>query len=406
MSDNPAGVSVEEARRHVLRGLRKLGAEDVALDAALGRVLATDVVARGDLPAADNSSMDGYAVVAADLAHATETSSVVLPVRGEARAGRPITHGGPGTAVLIATGALLPSGADSIVPVEATSSAPGGVAFSQPTEPGSFVRRRGEDVHTGDVLLAAGCRLRSVDVGACAAAGVDRVSVARRPRVALLSTGDELVAPGVAPEAHQVTDINTAMLTAAVLEAGGVTVPLGVVTDDRDAVSAALVRARDSADLIVSSAGVSMGEHDHVRQCVAELGSVDIWKVAMRPGRPLVVGSVGDTPFLGLPGNPVSSAVTFLLFARAAILALQGATTLLPHRLTAVLGDDVDKPAHLETYVRVRLESSGDQLVARASGGQGSAMMHALATADALAILPAGSAHLPASTAVEVMLIP
>jgi molybdopterin molybdotransferase len=401
-----AGASVEEARRRLLAGLAAPAPEDVTLTEVLGRVLLADVTAAADLPGADNSSMDGYAVVAADLSGATSSAPVALPIAGEARAGRPVLSHAPGSATLIATGALMPAGADAVVPVEQTTVDGSSVAFAAPVVPGTFIRRRGEDVRRGAVMVQAGRRLRSVDIGVCAAAGVERVRVARRPRVALLSTGDELVAPGTIPQPHQVTDVSSSMLAAAVLEAGGIPVLAGVVPDDRAATARALERARDDADLIVSTAGISMGEHDHVRECVAALGSVDLWKVAMRPGRPLVVGVVGATPFLGLPGNPVSSAVTFLLFARPAILAMQGATVLLPPRLPATLADSMRKPAHLETYVRVGLDHDGGRTLARSSGGQGSNIMRALGAADALAILPAGAADFPAGTAVEVMLIP
>jgi molybdopterin molybdotransferase len=248
--------------------------------------------------------------------------------------------------------------------------------------------------------------LRYVDIGVCAAAGAAPVAVSRRPRVALLSSGDELVAPGARPEPYQVTDVNTAMLSAAVLEAGGIPVPIGAVGDDRAAVLSALGAARDSADLIVSNAGVSVSKHDHVRDCVAQLGEVIVQTVNVRPGKPLVVGRVGSTPFVGLPGNPVSSAVTFLLFARPAILRMQGATQLLPPACSATLAEPFDKPAHLETYVRVRLESGPRGLVARSSGGQGSAMMHGLAAADALAVLPAGAGTFDAGTIVQALQLP
>ncbi len=399
-------VTVEEARRVLLAGLPAPAAEEVDLGEALGRVLADDVVAATDLPGADNSAMDGYAVLASDVAGAGQAAPLWLPVGLEARAGHPVLEHRPGTATVIATGASMPIGADAVVAVEQTTRDGERVGFLAAPAAGAFVRRRGEDVRAGQALLRAGTRLRSVDVGVCAAAGVARPRVARRPRVALLSTGDELVAPGTVPQPHQVTDVNTAMLAAAVAEAGGVVVSAGTVDDDPAVVMEALQRARDSADIIVSSAGVSMGGHDHVRDCVAELGSVDQWTVAMRPGRPLVVGSVGAVRFVGLPGNPVSSAVTFLLFARPAILALQGATSLLPRLLPVVLGDAFEKPPHLQTYLRVHLEPSAEGLLATLSGGQGSAMMHGLAGADALAVLPAGTGIFPAGTSVQAMLLP
>jgi molybdopterin molybdotransferase len=331
---------------------------------------------------------------------------VRLPIAAESRAGHPPPLHAAGTATLIATGAPLPAGADAVVPVEEVTAGGGAAVFTAPVTGGRHVRRRGEDARTGDLLVPAGRRLRSVDVGAGAAAGHAVLRVGRRPRVALLSGGDELIAPGTTPQPHQVMDVNSVMLAAAVEEAGGVVVGTGVVADDRAAMLRALESAARHADLIVSSAGVSMGGHDHVRASVAELGGVDLWTVAMRPGRPLVVGHVAGIPVVGLPGNPVSSAVTFLLFARAAILALQGATALLPTALPVVLGERLGKPAHLEAYVRVRLEAGDGGIVATSSGGQGSAMMHGLGAADALLVLPAGCADFPAGCAATALPLP
>ena len=401
-------ATVAQARAVLLAGLGHLGAEVVSLGEALGRVLAEDVLAGSDLPGTDNSSMDGYAVVSADLALAGTRSLVTLPVGAEGRAGSPpATHRG-GTATIIATGAPLPLGADAVVPHEQTTrdAATGSVTFLAAPAPGDFVRVRGEDARTGTVMARAGTRLRSVDVGVCAAAGRARVTVTRRPRVAVISSGDELVAPGAVPLPHQVIDVNAAMLAAAVTEAGGVPISLGVVPDGARATTRVLEEAGAAADLIVSSAGVSMGGHDHVRDCVAALGAVDLWTVAMRPGKPLVIGRVGTTRFVGLPGNPVSSAVTFLLFARAAILALQGATRLLPPTFPVVLGESLATPVGLETYVRVRLRSEGDSLVATSSGGQGSGMMRGLGDADALAIIPAGVGTVAAGATVQAMTLP
>jgi molybdopterin molybdotransferase len=401
-----AATSVAHARAALLAGITALADEDVELRAALGRVLARDVVAGSDLPGTDNSAMDGYAVASRDLAGATAGSPVVLPLGAECRAGHPAPDHRRGTASTIATGAPVPRGADVVVAVEQTSLVEDGVCFVAAVLAGGNIRRRAEDVAAGTSVVSAGRRLRSVDVGMCAAAGAAHVRAARRPRVALISCGDEIVLPGTAPMPHQVVDVNTAMLTAAVAEAGGVAVPIGVVADDHEAMLRALSRARDGADLVVTSAGVSMGGHDHVRDCVAELGSVDLWTVPMRPGRPLVIGRVGAIPLVGLPGNPVSSAVTFLLFARAAILALQGASRVLPASLPVVLGEPFQKPSGLETYVRVTLRAGVNGLVAHSSGGQGSAMMHGLGSADALLVLPAGPTHFDAGSAAAALPLP
>lgn len=399
-------ATVAEARAILLQLLEQLPVEKVGLEHAVGRVLAEDVIARDDLPGIDNSAMDGYAVLSADLAGATSLAPTTLPLGLESRAGYPPPQHRAGTATAIATGAPLPHLADAVVAVEDTERALDGVVFAAAVAAGRHVRRRGEDVSARSTVLRSGRRLRSVDVGMCAAAGRNSVSVHRQPRVALLSGGDELVSPGTVPQPHQVTDVNSAMLCAAVREAGGVPVVIGPVRDLRASVAGALVRAQAGADLVVSSAGVSVGEHDEVRACVAEMGTVVLSGVAMRPGRPLLIGRVGDTPLLGLPGNPVSSAVTFLLFARAAILAMQGAERLLPREIPVLLGEAFSKPAHLETYIRVTLERRSDRLVATSSGGQGSAMMHGLASADALLQLAAGESAFPAGAVVAAMEIP
>jgi molybdopterin molybdotransferase len=237
-----------------------------------------------------------------------------------------------------------------------------------------------------------------VDIAAAAAVGGASVWVRRRPRVAIVSGGDELVQVGTVPAPHQVTNSNAAMLAAAVREAGGEVVDLGIVEDHPEALRARLALA-SGCDLIVSSGGVSVGRHDHVRQVVAELGSVEAWRVAIRPGKPLLIGRVRDTPFLGLPGNPASAAVTFELFGRPALLALQGATLVHRRRVTLRVGEDVDTPVGLETYVRVCLRETGDGIpIATPSGGQRSSLLRSLTDADALLIVPAGMSRARSGT--------
>lgn len=400
------GATVEEARALLVAGLARTAVEVVALNEALGRVVVDDVRALTDLPGLDNSAMDGYAVTALDLDGATSDAPVQLPVGSESRAGYPAPRHLPRTATVIATGAPVPEGADAIVPVEDTARLGNHVRFSSAVTAGHHIRRRGEDVLAGAIVVPSGRRLRSVDIGTCAAAGAAAIRVGGRPRVALLSGGDELVEPGTVPQPHQLTDVNSAMLAAAVSEAGGMLAFVGTLPDERAAVIQALRAAAETADLVVSSAGVSMGSHDHVRDCVADLGSVDLWRVAMRPGRPLVLGRVGEKPFIGLPGNPVSAAVTFLLFARAAILAMQGASQVLPLRVPVVLGESFAKPAGLETYLRVSLAAGDGRLVAASSGGQGSAMMRGLGDADALLVLPPGQSSFAAGTAAFALMLP
>ena len=393
--------SVAGAQRQLLDLVPPLGAEDVPVQEALGRVIAAAVVSRWDLPGFDNSAMDGYAVRSVDVRAASPASPVRLRVTGEARAGVEPPPLQPGFAMRIFTGAPLPAGADSVVRQEDTRRDGDAVSIEAPAPAGTSVRHRGEDITKGAEVLHPGGRVSSADIAVAAATGHATLTVGRRPRVAVLATGDELVAAGGDVGPGQVADSNSPMLTAAVREAGGDPVPLGVAADTVAALRVALRRAAGS-DLVVSSAGVSVGDHDHVQEVLAELGEVNLWRVAMRPGKPLLIGRLGTTPFIGLPGNPVSSSVTFELFARPAILRMQGASQ--PHRprIHVRLGEEMRKPAGLETYARVRLHRpEADLPVAMSSGGQGSHMLSSLTTADALVILPAAPEAVPAGTVVE-----
>ena len=396
-------ISVDEALGTILDATGVLGDERVLLDQAVGRIASEHVESGRAVPAADNSAMDGFAVRAADCAGASASAPAVLPLRGESRAGDAVQELRPGTAMAIMTGAALPRGADSVVRIEDTAPRDGTVEIRVAVTPGTDVRHAGEDITPGTVVVPAGRRLRAVDIAACATAGWGEVPVRRRPRVALLSGGDELVPPGVEPLPHQVVDSNGPMLAAAIAEAGGEPVVQGVVADDPESVHEALERASE-CDLIVSSAGVSVGAHDQVRAAVEALGSVDVWRIAIRPGKPLLLGDVRGTPLLGLPGNPVSSAVTFELFGRPAILTLQGAETVWRRRVAVRLAEDVSTPEHLETYVRVRLESGEDAVpVAHLSGPQGSAMLRSLADAHALVVVPQGVGRCAAGSVVSAL---
>jgi molybdopterin molybdotransferase len=369
------------------------GTETVALSEARGRVLAEDVVSGRSVPGCDNSAMDGFAVRAVDCA-----APATLRLGGEARAGMPAIVHAPGTASPISTGAPIPRGADAVVRVEDTRTARDTVEIGVAVATGANVRRAGGDVTPGMLMVAAGRRLRAVDIAAAAAVGAAHLTVRRQPRVGLLGGGDELVSADVEPAAHQVADSNAPMLAAAIAEAGGEPVVLGRMADDREVVRTHLLAAAE-CDLIVSTAGVSVGAHDHVRHLVSELGTVAAWRVAIRPGKPLLVGSVRGTPIIGLPGNPVSAAITFELFGRPAILAMQGASATRRGRIAVRLGGAITTPESLETYVRVRLREAADGIpVAHLSGDQGSSMIRALAEADALLIVPVGVADCAAGT--------
>ena len=398
-----APLTVAAAQARILAAMTPLRSERVPLHEALGRVLAAPLVSRRTLPPFANSAMDGYAVRAADIASATEDSPVLLPVRGESRAGTvPSRRLDQRTAIRIMTGAPLPEGADTVVRHEDTDNGRETVAVRVAARHGTSVRLAGEDMRSGDRVLAPGHRLRAGDLAACAALGEVWLEVGRRPRVAVLSTGDELVEPDREPGPGQIVDSNAVSVAAAVREAGGDPVRLGIA---RDTVVDLRRHLEEGArcDLVISSAGVSVGDHDHVRDVVEEMGSLDLWRVAMRPGRPLAVGSVRGVPFIGLPGNPVSSQVTFELFARPAILTLQGATR--PHRPRSAARtlEPMEKPEGLETFHRGILEPDphGGLPGVRLTGAQGSGILRSMVLADCLIVLAATGSLVAAGTVVE-----
>jgi molybdopterin molybdotransferase len=398
-------LSVAAAQARILAALTPLRSERVPIAEALGRVLAAPVVSRRTLPPFANSAMDGYALRAADIAAATTESPVRLPVHGESRAGTvPSRRVERGTAMRIMTGAPLPDGADTVVRHEDTDNGRETVCVRVAARHGTSVRLAGEDMRPGDRVLAPGHRLRAGDLAACAALGEVWLEVGRRPRVAVLSTGDELVEPEREPGPGQIVDSNAVSVAAAVREAGGDPVRLGIAHDTVVDLRRHLEEGA-RCDLVVSSAGVSVGDHDHVRDVVEEMGSLDLWRVAMRPGRPLAVGSVRGVPFIGLPGNPVSSQVTFELFARPAILALQGAVQ--PHRRRSVARtlEPMEKPEGLETFHRGILEGGGDGEPpgVRLTGAQGSGILRSMVLADCLVALPAAGDLVPAGTLVEII---
>jgi molybdopterin molybdotransferase len=392
--------TVAAAQQRLLGAITALAAERVDLDAALGRILAEMVEAAWALPGFDNSAMDGYAVRAADVARATSDTPVQLPVVGESRAGGSSPPLTASTAIRIMTGAPLPAEADAVVKQEDTRRTGDAVLIFTAVPAGTHVRHRGEDVAAGSSVLACGEAITSIDIGVAAALGRGSLLVGRRPLVAVLATGDELVPAGGPRVASQVTDSNSPMLIAAVREAGGTARFLGVAADTPKAVRR-LLDAASGSDLIISTAGVSVGDHDCVREVVSELGEIDSWRLAMRPGKPMLIGKVRGAVFLGLPGNPVSSSVTFELFARPAIRKLQGARALHRPRLKVRLGEAMTKPAGLETYARAVLRQTDGHPVATSAGNQASSMLRSLAAADCLLILPADSESLAEGAIVE-----
>ncbi len=398
-------LSVEEALARVLAAIPVLGSETVELTAALGRVLAEPVVAGRDLPPWDNSSMDGYAVRSADTSLASAERPVRLRILGELPAGavavRPV---GAGEAYRILTGAPLPPGADAVVPQEEVRPEGGAVVLSRPVAATTFVRPRGEDIRAGDPVLTPGTVLGPPALGVLAALGKALVRVHQRPRVAILSTGDELVDVDTAPGPGQIPNSNTYTLSAQVRQAGGVPVNLGIARDSREDLEERF-RWGLAADMLVSSAGVSVGDRDFVREVMEKLGAeMDFWKVSMRPGKPLTFGRLGGRPFFGLPGNPVSSMVTFELFVRPALRRMAGDLRLFRPRVTARMAEPLDNPGPRRGYLRVRLAEEGGGLVARPTGGQGSGILKSMLLADGLAVV-APDTRLLTGQPVEIILL-
>lgn len=396
---------VAEHRAAALALARPLPVVDVALDAAAGHVLAGDVRADGPLPAWDNSAMDGYAVRAADVAGASPTSPVTLRVVADLPAGSPALDAvGPGQAARIMTGSPVPPGADAVVPVELTDGGTARVSVHRAPGPGEHVRRAGEDAADGDVVLRAGTVLAERHVGAAAAAGAARLPVHRRPRVLVVATGSELVAPGARRERGQIPDSNSYLLASAVAAAGGEPVRLPPVADDPDTLRAVLAGHDGAVDAVVTAGGVSVGAYDVVKAALTGWGDVEFVEVAMQPGKPQGLGRLpGGTPVICLPGNPVSVFVSFEVLVRPVLLRMQGHVEVDRPLLAATAADGWRTPVGRTQYMPVAL--GGDPLTARraARGGSGSHLAAGLAAADGLAIVPAGVPAVVAGDPLTVM---
>jgi molybdopterin molybdotransferase len=388
-------LTVEEARERILANFTPLGAQEVPLPEALGRVLAEDAIAGESLPPFANSAMDGYALRAADTAGTSPERPVRLRLAGEVPAGR-VYEGTltPGEAIRILTGAPLPAGADAVLQQELVTVEDGAVVIAEAVEVDNNVRRAGDDVRPGMLLAARGMELGPSEIALLAALGVHPVRVTRRPRVAILSTGDELAPLGTTPRPGQIRESNAPYLAAAVTRAGALPWLLGVAPDRADVLRQRLLAARE-ADLILTSGGVSVGDYDLVKEILAEQGNIDFWRVRMRPGKPLAFGKLGETSLLGLPGNPVSAAVTFELFGRPAIRRMLGCARVERPVVEVVLdGEDIPRGDRRQ-YVRVRLQSRAGTLTATPTGAQASHLISSLQGATALLVVEegAGSVH-------------
>jgi molybdopterin molybdotransferase len=385
-------LRLDEAQRLILERARRLDIEDVRGAEAAGRVLAEAAVARTDLPPFPSSAMDGFALRSAD----TEAAPVSLPVVARVAAGSPAERPlRAGEAMAIATGGVVPEGADAVIPLERVEESGDEIRVTEAVAAGAHVRRRGGDARAGETILEQGATLGAAQVGALAAAGVAEVRCARRPRVAVLVTGSELQAPGEPLEPGQIYEANGPLLTAALGRAGARVEPLGVAADDPAELAHALEQGLAAADLLVTAGGASVGPHDLVRETQARLGVEEVfWGVAVKPGKPTAFGVRDECLVFNLPGNPVSALVTFELFVRPALAALAGVPDPLPTYARGTLARSVRRDLARDEFVRAVSTRRGDEVVLEPVTGQESHMIARAARADALVAVEAGEGKL------------
>ena len=407
-------LSVDQARERILSQLHPVTTEKRDLAECASRVLARDIAASTDLPPFDNSSMDGFAVRAVDVANATDASPQRLSVVADIPAGSaPLIFLAPGQAARIMTGAQIPDGADAIVPVEETdfvsrdagSPPPGQVLILKAAKPGANIRTSGMDIKTGEIVLQKGRRLQAQDLGLLAMLGVAKVEVHRKPRVALLSSGDELVGVDAPLEPGKIRDSNSYVLAALIESAHAEALRLGVANDTRESVEALFEQAAaQKVDMIISSAGVSVGAFDFIKDVVDSNGRMDFWRVNMRPGKPLAFGEYRGIPFIGLPGNPVSAFVGFEVFVRAALGRLGGELNGGRHAVRVRTVEEINSDGR-ESYLRAIVEEKNGVLSAKLTGHQGSGNLRSLVQANALLIISAGVKCVPAGQEVHAWLL-
>ena len=411
-------LSVEEALERILAHFHILESEERPLLEALGQVLSEDATARHDIPPLDNSAMDGYAIQAASVADASESSPVILKVVGAVAAGQlPNDTVEPGTTVRIMTGAPIPPGADSVVPFEDTDEVErrdsGGsmdeVGVKIPVPLGADIRPAGQDVRCGDTVIAKETTLRPAEIGVLASLGLETVTVVRRPVVAILATGDELLEAGADYAKGKIYDSNSYSVAAGVLRYGGIPKLLGIARDNLDSMNAKLREGLDS-DMLITSAGVSKGDYDMVKDVLAQHGEIDFWSVRMRPAKPLAFGVLRTdegraVPHLGLPGNPVSAMVAFEQFARPAIHKMMGKSGLGKPRIKAVLDEPIYNTDGRRVYARVVISKRNGDYHAKLTGNQSSNILTSMASANGLAVCPEDLPMKKAGDVVEVLML-
>ncbi|MBI3637333.1 MAG: molybdopterin molybdotransferase MoeA [Candidatus Rokubacteria bacterium] len=378
-------ISVRDGQNHILAQVtRRMPPEILPLARALARVLAEDVRAPFDVPPTDNSAVDGYAVASADVpASGTRELTVIADLPAGSVFDGALARG---QAVRIMTGAPMPAGADTVFPQEVVERRGDRVAIGALPR-GTNVRSRGEDVRSGDVVLAAGSVLRPQEIGLIASLGSRQVLVRQRPRVALLSTGDEVAEPGTPRKPGQIYDANRFTLRGAVEHCGGDVLDLGIVPDRREELRSRLLEASGMADIVLTSGGVSVGVYDLVKDVLTEIGGIDFWQVAMQPGRPLAVGRIGGAHFFGLPGNPVASMLTFLLFVRPALFTLAGRRRVFPETWQAKATEPMSKKPGRREFKRGVLRFRDGAWEVRTTGPQGSGILSSMVAGNCLIVL-------------------
>jgi molybdopterin molybdotransferase len=399
-------ITVEQALREILERVPVLGFEKVDILEALGRVLGEDVCAPRDIPPQDNSAMDGFAVNSEDTLGASPENPLFFEIVEDIPAGHvPQKIVGFAEAARIMTGASIPRGADAVVKIEDTEMEDGRVKFRSPVRKGENIRRSGEDVRAGEVVLSRGRRVRPAEIGMLASLGRSFVSVHQRPLVAILATGNELVDVDGMLSPATIVSSNSYSLSAQVLESGGIPLIMGIAKDLKEDMKDKYRQAL-RADIIISSAGVSVGEYDLVKDVIRELGTdIQFWKVAMRPGRPLVFGTMEGKPLFGLPGNPVSSMVSFEQFVRPSIRKMTGHSDLFRRTLQATLEQDVQKKAGLRFFLRGVVRKTEGGYVVSTTGEQGSGILKSMVLANGIIVLPEEVAKVPRGAAVTVQVL-
>jgi molybdopterin molybdotransferase len=411
-------ISFDEALHRILDSVSSLGTEEKKILDCLGQVSAEEIVAPFNVPANDNSAMDGYAVRSVDVKNASAAQSVVLKVKGEVPAGVfPRMKVGAGECVRIMTGGIIPGGADTVIPVESTDYEDrrkskkklDAIGILEPLKKGSHTRRAGEDILEGELVIRRGKLLRSAEIGVLASLGMSKIKVICRPVVAILATGSELISARAKLTPGKLYNSNTYSIASQVREFGGIPKILGVAKDRMNSLTSALYRGLDS-DLLVTTGGVSMGEYDIVKNVMKSDGEMNFWRVRMKPGRPLAYGAFrrsdgSSVPHLGLPGNPVSGMLDFELFGRPLIYKLMGRTDLERPMVSAILENDIVNSDGRRIFARVRIQQRKGKYYARLTGAQGSGILTSMVKANALAIIPETEKEVRKGEVVKVIIL-